>query len=64
MGVLDVMKLDIGCGKNKRLGYVGIDKARLPTVDGVYRLNDYPRPSQDDCFEEVFCRSVLDEGPC
>jgi len=38
--------LDIGCGRDKKSGYIGVDKAKLPGVDIIcdieYFANKFP----------------------
>lgn len=34
------MKLDLGCGKNKHKGYIGMDKVEYDCVDIVHNLDN------------------------
>ncbi len=38
------MKLEIGCGRSKAPGYVGLDRAALPGVDIVHEIEKFPWP--------------------
>ena len=48
------MKLDIGCGKNKKEGFTGIDQYDMPGVDIVSDLTK-KWPIDNDSVEEVHC---------
>lgn len=51
--------LDIGCGKKKVPGAVGIDFNGDLNVDVVHDLNVFPYPFMDASFDEVHIRSTL-----
>ena len=52
--------LDIGCGRNKRAGAIGIDRVALPGVDLVHDLNCFPYPFEDNRFDEVWAVHVIE----
>jgi Methyltransferase domain len=52
--------LDIGCGRNKAPGAIGIDKIGLPGVDIVYDLNSFPYPFGDSSFDEIYATHVIE----
>jgi SAM-dependent methyltransferase len=52
--------LDIGCGKNKSPGAIGIDKVALPGVDVVHDLNSFPYPFEDSSFDEIRATHVIE----
>ena len=52
--------LDIGCGKNKQPGAVGMDKVALPGVDVVHDLERIPWPFPDHAFDVVHASHVLE----
>lgn len=54
------MKLDIGCGLNKKPGHLGIDKLALPSVDFQHDLNIFPYPFKSDFIEEVWMDQTLE----
>jgi predicted SAM-dependent methyltransferase len=41
------VKLDVGCGRNKQPGCIGIDFVKLPGVDIVHDLQMFPWPVPD-----------------
>jgi SAM-dependent methyltransferase len=55
-----IKKLDIGCGRNKRPGAIGVDRVNLPGVDIVHDLNKFPYPFQDDCFDEIYATHIIE----
>ena len=50
--------LDIGCGKEKVLGSIGID-FNNSFADVLHNLNHFPYPFEDSEFDEVHIRSTL-----
>src|SRR2546422_11352113 len=52
--------LDIGCGRNKAPGAIGIDKIALPGVDIVHDLNSFPYPFGDSSFDEIYATHVIE----
>ena len=57
---LKSLKLNIGCGKDIKPGFVNIDIVNLPGVDKVVNLDKYPWPFKDNTFEYIYCASVLE----
>ena len=54
--------LDIGCGRDKLPGAVGLDQMSLPGVDVVSDLNER-LPFEDEEFEIVHSNQVLEHVP-
>lgn len=54
------MKLDIGCGPNKRPGYFGLDSTRHEGVDMVHDLEITPWPLDSLTFEAINASHVLE----
>lgn len=52
--------LDIGCGRAKTPGAVGIDILPAPGVDIVHDLNRFPWPLDENRFRTVVCSHVLE----
>lgn len=51
--------LDVGCGKYKIAGAVGIDRFALPGVDVVHDLDRYPWPFDDNTFDRIVCNHSI-----
>lgn len=54
------IRLDIGCGKIKQDGFVGMDVRRLPGVDVVHDWEKMPWPFPDNCANTVLLSHVLE----
>ena len=52
--------LDLGCGKNKIVGSIGLDNVPLENVDIVHDLLNTPYPFEDNCFDKIYLRNVLE----
>jgi SAM-dependent methyltransferase len=53
------LRLDIGCGKNKKDGYTGVDQFAIPGVDVVTDLRQ-PFPWTDNAVDEVHCSHFIE----
>lgn len=56
-------KLDLGCGQRKRQGTIGIDFNSNTQADIIHDLNQFPYPFEDNYFNEIYCRHVLEHLP-
>src|SRR5512140_2484260 len=54
-----LLRLDIGCGKNKKEGFTGVDQFAIPGVDVVADLRK-PFPWPDNSVEEVHCSHFIE----
>ncbi|MCI0490698.1 MAG: methyltransferase domain-containing protein, partial [Blastocatellia bacterium] len=52
--------LDIGCGTNKIPGAIGMDINPRTDADVIHDLDDLPYPFDDDEFDEVIGRHVIE----
>jgi len=57
------MKLHIGCGLDKRKGYLNTDICESVKPDLILDLNVFPYPFEDNQFEEVLALAVLEHIP-
>lgn len=55
-----IIKLDIGCGKNKREGFTGVDQYAMEGVDVVHDVRITPWPWDDNSVDEVHCSHFLE----
>ncbi len=53
-------RLNLGCGKDVRTGWINLDRAKLPGVDVVHDLTILPLPFPNDTFDEVLCKDILE----
>lgn len=54
------MKLDIGCGKNKKEGFVGLDRVKIKGVDIICNLDAEKIPLEENSVEEVFSMHFME----
>lgn len=52
--------IDLGCGKRKVKGSIGVDRVKLPTVDIAHDLTKFPYPFEDGSVDKIYCRHVLE----
>lgn len=53
-------KLNLGCGKDIKKGYINVDFEKFPGVDKVYDLNKKPYPFKKNSFKEILMRNILE----
>jgi SAM-dependent methyltransferase len=58
-----MVKLDLGCGDNKKEGFTGVDKFKTPSVDIEHDLLTYPWPFEDNSVDEVHCSHFFEHIP-
>ena len=54
------MILDVGCGRNKRTGAIGIDRVQDSDADVIYDLNCYPYPFASSSFDRIICSHIIE----
>ncbi len=54
------MKLNLGCGRDIRAGYVNMDRNDYPGVDLIWDLDRTPWPMSPKSFEFVYASHVLE----
>ena len=52
--------LDLGCGKRKHKGAIGIDYEKDSNADIIWDLNKVPYPFEDNTFDLVYCSDILE----
>jgi hypothetical protein len=55
-----LLKLDLGCGKNKREGFTGVDAIAFDTVDVQLDIGTSPWPWGDNTVEEAHCSHFVE----
>ena len=53
-------KLNLGCGKDSKEGWVNLDSIKIKGVDVVHDLNKYPWPFKDNTFDEIEAFMILE----
>jgi len=53
-------KIDLGCGRYKIEGTLGVDLIEHESVDIVHDLNKFPYPFEENEVDEVHCYHVLE----
>jgi SAM-dependent methyltransferase len=51
---------DVGCGTNETAGVIDTDLNPRTAADVIYDLNHRPYPFEDDWFDEIICRHVIE----
>ncbi|MFZ5845671.1 MAG: class I SAM-dependent methyltransferase [Patescibacteria group bacterium] len=57
---LNLKILDLGCGKNKIKGAIGIDRIALEGVDIVRDLSQFPYHFEDRSIDKIYCWHILE----
>lgn len=57
---MDKKRLNIGCGKDIKRGWINLDSAAIPGVDVVHDVERLPLPFSDESIDEIFCQDVLE----
>ncbi|MEW6733102.1 MAG: methyltransferase domain-containing protein [Acidobacteriota bacterium] len=52
--------LDVGCGRNKVAGAMGLDRCAVDGVDVVHDLEVFPYPFKADYFDEIYARHIIE----
>lgn len=53
VAVVEPLRLDLGCGKNKKSGFIGVDTIKFDGVDTVFDLGSGAWPWADNSVGEV-----------
>lgn len=54
------MRLDLGCGQNKKSGFIGLDRVRTSGVDIVCNLDKERIPLKDSTVDEVISMHFME----
>jgi ubiquinone/menaquinone biosynthesis C-methylase UbiE len=55
-----IRRLNIGCGRTIKKGFVNLDWKKIEGIDMVHNLNKYPWPFKDNSFDFVLAAHVLE----
>lgn len=53
-------KLNLGCGKDIKKGWVNLDSVKLPGIDIVHNIEKLPIPFKNGEFDEILCQDILE----
>lgn len=53
-------RINLGCGKDIKPGYLNVDFLKLPGVDKVWNLDKFPWPFKTNEFDEVYTSHFLE----
>lgn len=53
------MRLNLGCGKDIKKGYINLDIIKLNDIDVIHDLDKFPYPFEDNTFDEILCKNIL-----
>ncbi len=54
------MKINFGCGNDKRKGYVNVDSSKSIKPDKIWDLEKIPLPFKDNSIDEILAYHVLE----
>lgn len=52
--------LDLGCGKKKRPGAIGVDYSDRHNADVIHDLNEFPYPFEAESIDQIYLDNVLE----
>lgn len=55
-----VIRLDLGCGNNKKDGFTGVDICKFTQADIYHDLDSYPYPFEDNSVYEIYCSHFIE----
>ncbi len=60
---VDLVRVDLACGKRKKEGFIGVDKVATEKTDIVHDLMVFPWPFKDDEVYEFNCEHFVEHIP-
>lgn len=57
---MEFKRLNLGCGTDRKDGWINLDSADIPGVDVVHDIEKLPLPFTDESFSEILCQDVLE----
>ena len=57
---LAALRLDLGCGANKKEGFIGVDLSPSVNPDVLHDLRSTPYPFESDSIEEIHCSHFME----
>ncbi len=53
-------KLNLGCGKDIKEGWINLDIGDVPGVDVSHDIEKLPLPFPDNSFDEILCNDIME----
>ncbi len=53
-------RLNLGCGTDTKQSWINLDVIALPGVDVVWDLNRVPYPFENEFFDIIYCKDILE----
>ncbi len=60
MQVMEIKRLNLGCGRDIRSGWINLDSVKLWGVDVVHNIEKLPLPFKDKEFDEILCQDIFE----
>lgn len=60
---VDLVRVDLACGKRKKEGFIGVDKVATSQTDKVHDLMTFPWPFADEEVYEFNCEHFIEHIP-
>lgn len=57
---MDDIKLDVGCGKNCKQGFIGVDAIKLDGVSIICNIDKEKLPFEDSSVSEIYTHMLLE----
>lgn len=57
---MEEKKLNFGCGKDIREGWINVDRQKGKGVDCSFDFNEFPYPFENNTFDYILLKNVLD----
>lgn len=54
------MRVNLGCGSNRRNGWIGVDRVQTPAADIVHDLDQGPWPFETGSMEKAYAKDVFE----
>jgi len=53
-------KLNVGCGRDIKKGWINLDMVKSEGVDIVHHLEKFPYPFKDNTFDEILAEQIIE----
>ncbi len=53
-------RLNVGCGRDIRKGWINLDMITYPGIDIIHNLNKYPYPFKNNTFDRIWASQIIE----